>query len=330
MKILLLAPDLNGYTKSLIKSLEKKGYEVTQYSKFGKINKKNISKLDRLCRSFYSDWKVNFFKSKIAEIEKRVYSSQIDLIDSDYDIVLDLVGQSKVLFLEILKDKIKNAKYILYIWDDKKYQKNISLICDFYDEIFTYNKEDSEEMNWKYRPNFYCSEFDKTVEKKNKLFYVGALRNQVRINIILRIDEYLEKFGIDSLLFLCERKRVKNYFIFKNYVKVVHRVREKPFSFEEIVKNTNESKYLLDIKFLNQTGLGLRPIEAIGAGCKLITTNKKIKYYDFYNENNIFILEENLDNINKLEEFIQKPFIDYDEKTLYKYSIECWIEEILS
>ncbi len=330
MKILLLAPDLNGYTKSFMNSLHKKGHEVTQYSKFGKINKENISKLDRLFRSLYNDWKIGFLKYKILETEKKVYSSQLDLIENDYDVVLDLVGQSKVSFLEVLKNRVKNARYILYIWDDIKYQKNISLICNFYDEIFSYNKEDSQKMNWKYRPNFYCSEFNERVEKENQLFYIGALRNQKRIDITLKLNKQLDKLGINSQLFLCEKKRLKNYFVFNNYKKIIENIIEKPFSFEEIVENTKKSKYLLDIKFLNQMGLGLRPIEAIGAGCKLITTNRAIKKYDFYNENNIFVLEENFQNVDDLEGFIQKPFVAYNNEILHKYSIDCWIDEVLN
>ena len=51
----------------------------------------------------------------------------------------------------------------------------------------------------------------------------------------------------------------------------------------------SRSSIILDKVYPNQQGLTMRTLESIGAGKKLITTNKSIQHYDFYNTNNIAI-----------------------------------------
>ena len=66
----------------------------------------------------------------------------------------------------------------------------------------------------------------------------------------------------------------------------------KRISHQEIPKIYNESKVLLDLVRENQDGLSFRIFEAMALKKKIITNNKTIVDYDFYNPNNILILKE--------------------------------------
>ena len=71
----------------------------------------------------------------------------------------------------------------------------------------------------------------------------------------------------------------------------------------------------------------MRSIEALGAGKKLVTTNKSIVDEDFYNSQNIHILDrEGLLEIPV--GFFDVPFQAVPEDIYYKYSISGWIDEI--
>ena len=66
----------------------------------------------------------------------------------------------------------------------------------------------------------------------------------------------------------------------------------------------------------------------IGMNKKLITTNAHIKNYEFYNSNNISVIDR-----NHVE--IDIKFFDSDYEPLLpgiyeKYSLETWIKEVLS
>ena len=84
---------------------------------------------------------------------------------------------------------------------------------------------------------------------------------------------------------------------------------------------------IFDIEHPLQRGLTIRSIEALGAGKKLITTNKSIVEEDFYNPKNIYILDrESLLEIPL--SFFDSPFQPIAEDIYYKYSISGWIDEI--
>ena len=64
-------------------------------------------------------------------------------------------------------------------------------------------------------------------------------------------------------------------------------------------------------------------MEALFLEKKLITNNKDIKNYDFYNPSNIFILGEN--NIEDIKEFINKPYEKVEQKIIDYYDFEQWL-----
>ena len=64
-------------------------------------------------------------------------------------------------------------------------------------------------------------------------------------------------------------------------------------------------------------------MEALFFEKKLITNNKDIKNYDFYNPSNIFILGEN--NIEDIKEFINKPYEKVEQKIIDYYDFEQWL-----
>ena len=52
--------------------------------------------------------------------------------------------------------------------------------------------------------------------------------------------------------------------------------------------------------------------------------NKEIKKYNFYNPNNIFILEE--DNFQNINEFINTEYEEIDSEIIEYYDIENWLK----
>lgn len=95
-------------------------------------------------------------------------------------------------------------------------------------------------------------------------------------------------------------------------------------SLEQNIINSAESNCIVDITAPKQVGLTLRPFDALFLKKKLITNNSMIKNEEFYNENNIFILEKN--NLDKIQDFMKKPYIDIDESICNMYEVNCWIE----
>ena len=65
-------------------------------------------------------------------------------------------------------------------------------------------------------------------------------------------------------------------------------------------------------------------MESIFLKKKLITNNKNVKNFKFYNKNNIFII--GIDKWENLEEFLNKKYHDIDRKILEKYDFKNWLD----
>ena len=91
----------------------------------------------------------------------------------------------------------------------------------------------------------------------------------------------------------------------------------------DIVKKTN---IILDVNDRKQQGLTIRTLETLLAGKKMITTNKDIVNYDFYNRNNICVIDRK--NITIPISFFDNEYENIDKEILYKYSVKGWIDDV--
>lgn len=69
-------------------------------------------------------------------------------------------------------------------------------------------------------------------------------------------------------------------------------------------------------------------MECLAYNTKLITTNKDVINYDFYNENNILIVDK-IEEIEKIDiNFFKSPYLELSKEILDKYSFEGFLKEI--
>ena len=73
--------------------------------------------------------------------------------------------------------------------------------------------------------------------------------------------------------------------------------------------------------------MSFRPFEAIGLKKKLITNNIEIKNYDFYDPQNIFVIED-IENISISKDFFESEYKELPKEIVEKYFIKNWIETI--
>jgi hypothetical protein len=87
----------------------------------------------------------------------------------------------------------------------------------------------------------------------------------------------------------------------------------------------------LDIPEAEQTNITTRPIESLATETKIITTNTYIKRYDFYHEDNIFIIDDQIRrvDISELEKWLSKPYVKIDSSIIDNYSIKTFCNEIV-
>jgi hypothetical protein len=95
----------------------------------------------------------------------------------------------------------------------------------------------------------------------------------------------------------------------------------------ENLQNVIASRCVVDIVQDGQYGLTIRVFEAAVYQKKLLTNNKTILETDLYNKNNVFILD--YDDIETIDDFMQKETIPISNAVLQKYDINIWLQEFL-
>ena len=94
--------------------------------------------------------------------------------------------------------------------------------------------------------------------------------------------------------------------------------------YQDNLKHIAESRAVLEILRPGQSGQTLRALECLFFKKKLITNDSRVKSYEFYHPDNIFILGEN--KIEDLPEFMEKKYVEIDETIVDKYDCKQWLE----
>ena len=94
-------------------------------------------------------------------------------------------------------------------------------------------------------------------------------------------------------------------------------------SYEDNITFLLSCRCIVEILQSSQAGLTMRPLEALFYRKKLLTNNVRIKEYDFYRKENIFII--GVDSWNGLSDFLFSPYVEVPTKIVDRYTIEGWI-----
>jgi hypothetical protein len=86
------------------------------------------------------------------------------------------------------------------------------------------------------------------------------------------------------------------------------------------------TKTILDLMRCGQSGLSFRIFEAMALEKKIVTNNASIKEYDFYNPQNILILNSDFSNLTS--EFFNSPYVKMPDEIYQKYTLEAWVEKV--
>lgn len=319
-RILLLCPSFFGYEKIILENMESMGAEVTYYDE-----RPTNSSFDRAVGKKFPHYLENKFKKYFEKIIK-------DTDDFDYVFIVkcDCIGVS---VLREMKTKYKSAKFCLYLWDSLKNNKGIQSKYQYFDYRFTFDRIDSvnNSNDLMFRPLFYHGSYDRIDHYDYDFCFCGTAHSD-RYYILDKISEYCDANRIKIYKFLYLHAKFVFYY-YKLFRKGFKKAHIKEFAFKnmdyKVMKEIeNSSKVIIDVEHPNQTGLTIRTIEiALGMNKKLITTNQDIKNYDFYNTNNILVIDRKNPIIE--EEFIKSPIIDIPEPIRLRYNIKNWILEII-
>lgn len=321
-KILLFSPKFFGYETEIADKLRSLGGEVDYFD-------------ERPGNDFMTKVLIRINKSLLKKKIEKYYKEIISSSAKDYyDFVLFLNPESiSQENLKLLKNNQSKAVFVVYMWDSLQNKKNAIDLLPHFDLKHSFDKTDCQNkaFDFRFRPLFFLDAYQKinTVKPEIDLLFVGTVhsdRYKLLKEIVKKCTELEKK--VDFFMFFQNKK----LFHARKIIDRTFRTAKKsefqftPLRKEELIQKVMNSKVILDIQHPNQKGLTMRTIEMIGAKKKIITTNKEIIKYDFYNANNIFYLDRNNMTLDAL--FFKTAYQELDEVTYHKYSIEGWLNDV--
>ena len=223
---------------------------------------------------------------------------------------VNLGGGATILFLnpslpyvevELIKflDRIDNIDIGLLFIDSIKCLKESSvkqitpLISAFGDNVFTYDPVDAEEQRWNLTYQYYSNKSPAYKEEiKYDVFLI--LYNKGREKKAVQLYDYLKQRHIKCLFFL---NGIRPDFADKNPREGI--IYNNVISYEEIIEYVKRSRVIVELCQANQGANTLRAFEAVVYDRKIITDNRNIIRFPYYNDDMMkyFYSIEDLDQI---------------------------------
>lgn len=249
--------------------------------------------------------------------ESRIKAQLQDIDQVDYIFII----RPEVYPFDFLKElKKKGKKMIGYQWNGlKRYPDTIKYI-PLFDRFFVFDGEDLDTPCVLPTTNFYPTTIpvDHSVERTD-VFYTGSFYRKRMVQLCDLIEK-CRALGLNVHYHLFASRK-------KRFVPCNLTLTSKVLNYERNIQYTYNTKVLLDLKVVEHEGLSFRILEAVGFEKKLITTNSRVRDYDFFHPNNILIWTGQ--SKEELAEFIKKPYVPISASIKMKYSFKNWINYML-
>ncbi|HHT7827036.1 TPA: capsular biosynthesis protein CpsH [Streptococcus suis] len=322
-KILFFSPAFFGYEKKIVNKMIELGAEVSYYD-VRAVHSSFSRALLKVSPAIFSNQSQKYYDAILNERKSENF---------DYILIVKC-DMTPISSLKKMRSMYPNAKIILYLWDSIENIPSIESKFKYFDRLLTFDLEDSREHNqFLFRPLFFADEFiaHNPIRKyKYDLAFLGTIHSD-RFKIIKKIDNFSKRYNLKSFYF-CYLQSKFIYYFYKLTKPELLGANKSFFSFEKMDSETiseiiAESEVIIDIEHPKQNGLTMRTIEMIGMQKKLLTTNKSIREYDFYNKENIYVIDRNVSELDI--NFFNTPYKAIAKEIYSKYSLGQWVLDVL-
>ena len=209
----------------------------------------------------------------------------------------------------LLPDGVRPFQYfnncLRFVMPPEKVGRSVKKMQEMGYNLLTFDPEEASEYGMTYTPQFYrfpepwhdniCYDF----------FFCGMIKDRGE--------------RLNTLKTQLEAKGYKCKFI------IVGDGNDTKISYEEYLDYVRKSRCLVDLFQQGQIGLTRRPLEALFFNKKLLTENMQVADFDFYRQENIFIIgHDTWDGIDHFMDETALVMIPYDIKQ--RYDVRQWLK----
>ena len=319
-KVLLFSPYgcTKHYGQAIMAELQRRGALVDEYD-------------ERPSQNALMKIVIRLFKKSVPQIFDNYIQRVISMNQGkDYDYILICRGEAFTPYsIQTLRKAYPTTKVILYLWD-VMHECKMKDVLEACDKCMSFDPVDASENNIGFRPTFFVDDYLSVKEADDFLYdmeFICTLYHP-RHKMVKELRRQFDQQGIRFYTYLYVPGLIRyiqeSLFHFPFYP--FKDISLTPISIPGTIDILNKTKCILDINPPYQTSLSTRAHEAMAARRKYITTNKHIKDYEYYNSNNVLVVDINNPIIPK--EFLETPFEPVPEEILYKYSVKGLVDDL--
>jgi hypothetical protein len=320
-RVLFIAPLFFGYEKEIADEMRRQGAEVDSLP-----DRPFTSPLMKAVTRIHREW--------VLPLADRFFLNSVQAFGrTHYDLIFVVVGEAlSVHVLSELRVSFPGATFILYMWDAMRNRRSLDKNLSFFDVCHTFDADDAKRFSMQFRPLFFSPGFvwQETLDFKYDLSFIGTAHSD-RYRIVSNVTAALpEQTNYYWYLYL---QASWVFWAHKFGNPAFQGASMESFRFEPLLKTEVQNVFfnslaILDIEHPHQTGLTMRTFETLGAQKKLITTNMLVRDTDFFNSNNILVIER--DKMPTIpESFLHTSYVPLADELYQKYSLAGWLKDVI-
>jgi len=323
-RVLLIGAPFHTYHTQVEAAFESLGFAVDYYDDRPSQNPL-VKGVIKIRKSLANPTITRYFDKLLSETQQTAY-------------VLVLIINCKVFdpqMIRRLRKSQQSARFVLYMWDSLALYPNSERLIPIFDVAYSFDLEDCERVDGlRHLPLFYGEQFARlglSSSGDNEYDIVSVCTaHPNRYEVMRRLFPALEARGVRIFSYMYLHRL--QYLYNKLFEPAFRSARSSDFRFEALserdyLDTLKRSDTVFDIQHSGQHGLTMRTIEALGARRKLITTNARIRDYDFYDESNILVLGGQ--DVDQIKEFLSSEYRQPASDIYNRYSLKSWIHAIV-
>lgn len=321
-KVLFVGPQTFGYETEIVNEMRRQGAEIDFLP-----DRPFTSPLMKAVMRVRREW--------VLPLADRFVLNSVEAFGrSSYDLVFVIGGEGlSAKTLPKLRAFFPTATFVLYLWDSLSNKRQLDRNLPFFDQCITFDANDAKAFGMKFRPLFFSPGFARgpSTAFQYHLSFIGTAHSD-RFKIVSNLLAVLpENTVFHRYLYL---QAPWMFWVHKLGNSAYRNASMKDFRFNPLAKAEVQNVFfnslaVLDIEHPGQTGLTMRTFETMGANKKLITTNALVKETDFYNYENILVIDRA--TTPKIpDSFFATPYVPLEGALYQKYSLAGWLNDVLS
>lgn len=319
-RILFVAPRFFGYENDILEEIKARGAIVDWLA-------------DRPFDTPLMTAVTRFRKELLMPAIDRLYRQKLLAFGrSRYDIIFVVNGQtlSREVILQLRTD-YPGAEFILYMWDSIENRSSITRNIDLFDYCSSFDPKAVKQFGMTLRPLFFSKGFEKEPQPDfhQHISFVGTAHTD-RFQIVTAVDAQLpQKISKYWYLYLQAKWVYQSYRLTNKQFRSapISAFHFNPLSRAAVLDIFHNSFAVLDIEHPRQTGLTMRTFETMGSSKKLVTTNPGVQDYEFYDPQNVHILDRAVPNIPA--SFFETPYTPVSSEIYRRHSLDGWLNDLL-